>query len=149
MTLPLVKKGRRPLWMTPFGEEGWGDVFMDRLWREWPRWRGEEWVPTFNFYEKEGRYVLKAEIPGVDKKDLTIAVENNILTVSGKKETKKEEEGANFYLQESAYGSFSRSLRIPGDIQEDKVEASFKDGVLEVAIPKAEAPKTKKIEIKS
>ena len=149
MTLPLVKKGKRPIWMTPFGEEGWGDVFMDRLWREWPRWRGEEWVPTFNFYEKEGLYVLKAEIPGVDKNDLHLAVENNIVTVSGKKETKKEEEGANYYLQESAYGSFSRSLRIPGDIQEDKVEATFKDGVLEVAIPKAEAPKTKKIEIKS
>jgi HSP20 family protein len=149
MTMPLIKKGRRPVWMTPFGEEGWGDVFMDRLWREWPRWKGEEWVPTFNFYEKEGKYFLTAEIPGVEKNDLAISIDHNVLTISGRKETKKEEEGANYYLRESSYGSFSRSLRLPGDVQEEKVEASFKDGVLSVVIPQAETPKTKKIEIKS
>jgi HSP20 family protein len=149
MTMPLIKKGRRPAWMIPFSEEGWGDVFTDRLWREWPRWKGEEWVPTFNFYEKEGKYFLTAEIPGVEKNDIVISLDHNVLTISGRKEMKKEEEGANYYLREASYGSFSRSLRLPGDVQEEQVEATFKDGVLSVVIPQAETPITKKIEIKS
>ena len=147
MTMPLIKRSRRPWWIAPFGEEGMGDVFGDRLLPEWNRWRGQEWVPSFDFYEKEGAYFLKAEIPGASKEQLSVTVENNVVTVSGRKESKREEEGANYYLQESTFGSFSRSLRLPGDVEEGKVEANFKDGVLTLKMPQKKAPEAKKIKI--
>ena len=66
MNMPLVKRERRPWWISPFGgEEPFGDVWSDRLFPVWQRMRGEEWVPTFNFYEEEGNYKLEAEIPGI------------------------------------------------------------------------------------
>jgi HSP20 family protein len=147
MTL-AIRRGRRPSWMTPFGREGLGDVFFDRLWPEWQRDMGEEWVPTANFYEKEGKYFLTAELPGLSKEDISVTIDKGVITVTGKKETKKEEEGANFYLKESSYGSFSRSLRLPGEVEEDEVEATFKDGVLTVEMPHKKEPESKKIGIK-
>ena len=61
MTKSLVGRSRRPSWMMPFGHEGWGDVFFDRLWPEWRRDFGEEWTPTIDFYEKDGKYHLTAK----------------------------------------------------------------------------------------
>lgn len=146
--MALQIKKRRPSWMTPYGREGMGDVFFDRLWPEWQRDIGEEWSPAMNFYEKEGKYYLTTEIPGVSKDDISISVDSGVITITGKKESKREEKEANFYLRESSYGSFSRSLRLPGEVEEDKVEATFKDGVLTVEMPHKEQPKAKKIEIK-
>jgi len=135
--------------MTPFGGEGAGDVWFDRLLPEWARWHGEEFKPTFDLYEKEGKYYLTAEIPGVEKDDISIDVEGRVLTVSGTKKQEKEEEGASYYFKESSYGSFSRSMRLPGEIDEESVDASFKDGVLRVVMQPKESSKTRKIEIKS
>lgn len=147
MTL-AIRRGRRPSWMTPFGREGWGDVFFDRLWPEWQRDMGEEWAPATNFYEKEGKYYLTAELPGLSKEDISVTIDSGFITITGKKETKKEEEGASYYLKESAYGSFSRSLRLPGEVEEGKVEATFKDGVLTIEMPHKKEPAAKKIGIK-
>jgi HSP20 family protein len=135
--------------MTPWGEEGMGDVWFDRLWPEWPRWQGEEYTPTFDFYEKDGTYHLTADLPGVKKDDISVNVENNVLTVSGKRESEKEEKEANYYFKESTYGSFSRSVRLPTDVDEDSVDASFKDGVLKVEMKPKESTKARKIEIKT
>lgn len=148
MALPTRRVGR-PSWMTPFGQEGMGDVWFDRLWPEWPRWEGEEFTPTFNFYEKDGKYHLIADLPGVKRDEISVNVEDNIITVSGKRESEKEEEKANYYFKESTYGSFSRSLRLPTEVEEDGVEASFKDGVLKVEMKPKESAKVRKIEIKS
>ena len=144
MNMPLVKRERRPWWLSPFGDEAWGDVFSDRLFPVWPRMKGEEWVPTFNFFEEGGNYKLEAEIPGVKKEDISVTIENNVLTVSGKKEAKTEEKKADYYLQESTYGSFSRSLRLPGEIEEGKVQAQFKDGVLKLTMPHKKASASSK-----
>jgi HSP20 family protein len=77
--------------------------------------------PPLGFYEKEGNYVLNTEIPGVNKEDLSISLDKKVLTISGKKEKRKEEQGANYYyLQEASFGSFSRSLRLPGEIMKVK-----------------------------
>jgi HSP20 family protein len=149
MNMPLIRRKLRPLWMTPFGEEGPGDVFMDRIFREWPRMMGEEWVPAFGFYEKDGNYVLNAEIPGVTKEDIAVTIDKNVLTISGKKEAKREEEGANYYLQEATYGAFSRSIRIPGQIDENNVQANYKDGVLTLTMPQKKNPEGKQIKIES
>jgi HSP20 family protein len=143
----LERRIRRPSWMTPFGSEGFGDAFFDRLWPEWRRDLGEEWSPAVNFFEKDGKYHLTADVPGMSKDDITVTVENGYISVGGKKEENKEEKEANYYMKETRYGSFSRSFRLPGEVDEKKIEASYKDGVLTVVIPKKEESKTKKIEV--
>jgi HSP20 family protein len=146
MTLP-AKRGQRPWWMTPFGHEPMGDVFFDRLWPEWQRDLGEQWTPSVDFYEKDNKYFLTAELPGMERDDISVTVDKGVVTVTGKKESSREDKGANYYLKESSYGSFSRSFRLPGEIEEDKVEATFKDGVLTLEMPHKEESATKKISI--
>jgi HSP20 family protein len=146
MMLELSTK-RRPWWMTPFGREPMGDVFFDRLYPEWRRDFGEEVTPSVDFSEKDGNYYLTAELPGINKDDISITIENGYVTLSGKKEENKEDKGSDYYLKETRYGSFSRSFRLPEKVLEDKVDATYKDGVLTVVIPHEEDAKTKKIEI--
>jgi HSP20 family protein len=133
--------------MTPFGSEGWGDVFFDRLWPEWRRDLGEEWTPAVNFFEKDGNYQITADLPGINKEDVSVSLENGYVTLSGKKESSKEEKDADYYMKETRYGSFSRSFKLPGKVHEDKVDATYKDGVLTIVLPKKEDSKTKKIEV--
>ncbi len=143
----LERRLRRPSWMTPFGSEGFGDVFFDRLWPEWRRDLGEEWTPAVSFFEKDGKYHLTADVPGMSKDNISITVDNGYISLSGKKEESKEEKEADYYMKETRYGSFSRSFRLPSEVDEEKIEASYKDGVLTVVIPKKEEAKAKKIEV--
>ena len=147
MTLAITRRFGRPFWMTPFGHEGFGDVFFDRLWPEWRRDMGEEWSPSVNFYEKDEKYYLTAEVPGLSKDDISVSFDNGCVTMSGKKEFKGEEEEADYYMRETRYGSFCRSFRMPGDVDEGKVDAAYKDGVLTLVMPKKEGSKRKKITI--
>ena len=146
MTLSLTRRNR-PWWMTPFGREPMGDVFFDRLWPEWRRDYGEDVTPSVDFSEKDNEYHLTAEIPGLNKDDISITIEDGYLTLSGKKEDSKEEEGKDYYIKETRTGSFSRSFKLPKKVVEAKVDATYKDGILTVIIPKKEDSKTKKIEI--
>jgi HSP20 family protein len=148
MAMLPIKKRRRPNWMTLLGEEGTGDLFFDRLWNEWANWQSDEWVPSFNLSEKEDKYTLTAELPGVDKDSIAVTIENKVLTISGKKESFHEEEGSRYYLREIAYGAFSRGIRLPAEVEEEKVEATFRDGLLTLEMPLKHEPKTKRIEIK-
>lgn len=147
MTVSLTRRVRRPSWMTPFGHEGWGDVFSDRLWPEWRRDMGEEWTPSVDFTEKDGEYRLTAELPGMSKEDISVSVDDGYLTISGKKESKREEKGVDFHMREMRYGSFSRSFHLPKKVHSDKVDAKYKDGVLTVVLPHEEDPKATKIEV--
>jgi HSP20 family protein len=143
----MIRRGRRPSWMTPFEREGLGDVFSDRVWPEWQRDMGQEWTPSMDFYEKEGAYYLAAELPGLSKDDISVTVDKGVVTVTGKKITNKTEEGANYYMKECACGSFSRSLRLPAEVEEDEIKATFKDGILTIEMPHKKEPTTKRIEI--
>lgn len=146
MTLSLSRQ-RRPWWMTPFGREPMGDVFFDRLWPEWRRDYGEEISPSVDFSEKDGKYYLTAELPGLKKEDISITIDNGYVTISGKKEDKKEEKTSDYYIKETRHGSFRRSFRLDRKVAEDKVDATYKDGVLTVVMPHEEEAETKKIEI--
>lgn len=139
---------RRPWWMAPFDPEPAGDIWADRLWPEWPRWQGQEYRPTFDLWEKDGIYHLEGDLSGVKKDDISIEVDGNRVTVSGKKEYKEEREGKNYYVKESGSGSFSRSFQLPGEVSKEKVDANFKDGLLHVALPLKKTPGSRKIEIK-
>jgi HSP20 family protein len=108
----------------------------------------KELVPAFDISENDNDFVVTAELPGIDIKDVDITIAEGILTVKGEKKHEKEENTEGYHRIERRYGSFSRSFRIPGKIETDKIDANYKDGVLKVLLPKAEGTETKKIEIK-
>jgi len=124
--------------------------FFDRLFEdELMPLRGENiWAPAFDISENEKGYVVKAELPGIDAKDLEITVSGGTLSVKGEKKRETEERGETYHRIERTYGSFHRSFRIPDAVQTDKVDATYKDGILKLVIPKAEASKVRKIEVK-
>jgi HSP20 family protein len=107
-----------------------------------------EWLPAVDTYEKEGSIVVKAELPGLKKEDISIDVKNNILTISGERKHEEEVEKSGFYRSERYYGKFQRCFTLPDNVDAEQVDASYKDGILEVQIPKTERSSAKKIEIK-
>ena len=107
--------------------------------------------PRLDVAETKNKFEIKAELPGIDEKDLNLSYEDGLLTISGEKKSENEEKDKGYYLKECSYGSFSRSVRLPENIAEDKIEACFKKGVLTIDVPKkAITPaKTRKIMIKA
>jgi HSP20 family protein len=128
---------------------------MDRLWEDYfgPSRRGwlplEEWAPAVDVAEKADQVVVKAEIPGVDAKDIDISLTGDILTIKGEKKSEREEKEESYHLVERSYGSFTRSLTLPAAVDPDKIEASYQQGVLTITCPKKEVAKPKAIEIKT
>lgn len=106
-----------------------------------------DWTPSVDISETDKEFVIKAEIPGVKKEDVKVTVENGMLTIKGERNMEKEEKGKKFHRIERSYGSFVRSFRIPDGVDESKVKAEFKDGVMNVALPKSEKAKSKALEI--
>ncbi len=107
-----------------------------------------ELTPAVNIEENENEYIITAELPGVKKSDVKITFEDGALSISGEKKVENEDKKDNFHRIERRYGMFSRSFAIPTSIVVDKIDASFKDGVLKVVLPKAEEAKPKQIEVK-
>ncbi len=109
----------------------------------------ETLLPRLDVAELKDRYEIKAELPGMDEKDIELTLEDGLLTISGEKKAETEEKEKGYYLKECSYGSFSRSVRLPDNISDDKIDAKFKKGVLTVKLPKKEVlpPKSRKIAI--
>jgi len=107
-----------------------------------------DWRPTVDTYEEGDNIVIKAELPGVNKDDVSIDVKDNVLTLKGERKHEENVNEDNYYRRESAYGKFQRAFTLPDAVDPNKIEASYKDGVLKVTVPKAEETKAKKIEIK-
>jgi HSP20 family protein len=106
------------------------------------------WTPAVDIVEQENEYLVKMELPGVNKDEVKISLESNILTIKGEKKQEKEEKSKNLHRIERSYGSFQRSFTLPTTVKSDKIDAVFKDGVLSVSLPKAEEMKPKQIEVK-
>ena len=126
---------------------------FDESFRGINRGAGEEdwalgaWAPAVDIYEKDGNIVLKAELPGVDPKDVDVRVENNVLTLRGERKVDNEVKQENYHRVERAYGSFTRSFTLPSVVDLEKIKADYKDGVLKVTLPKREEAKPKQINI--
>ena len=105
------------------------------------------WAPPVDIYETEEAIVLKAELPGVDPKDVEVRVEDNTLFLKGERKFEKEVKEQNYHRVERSYGSFARSFSLPNSISADKVKAEFKDGLLTLTMPKREEAKPKTIKI--
>lgn len=108
-----------------------------------------EWGPAVDVEETADQVTVKAEIPGITPKDIDISLSGDVLTLKGEKKAEREEKGKNYHLVERSYGSFSRSLRLPAAVDADKIEATYKDGILIIACPKKEKVKPKVIEVKA
>ena len=106
-----------------------------------------EWSPSVDISETKDEIVVKAEVPGMNKDDIKITLQDNVLTLKGERKQEKEEKDTNFYRMERYYGSFARSFSLPTVVQADKIKASYKDGILNITLPKTEEVKPKQIPI--
>ena len=104
-------------------------------------------VPPVDIYETEDSLVFKAELPGVTKEDITVEVKDNTMTLKGEKRFQKEVKEEGYHRVERAYGAFQRAFTLPGMVEQDKVKAKFKDGILEIVLPKAEKAKPKQVKV--
>lgn len=105
------------------------------------------WSPPVDIFETTESIVLKAELPGLDKKNIHIEVKDNVLTLTGERTFDKTIKEENYHRMERCYGSFIRSFTLPSSVDKDKVKARFKDGILEVSLPKSEKAKPKQITV--
>lgn len=108
-----------------------------------------DWAPSVDIEEEEGKYVIKADLPGVEKKDIEVKLEGGVLSIRGEKNIEKETgKGSKRHRTERFHGTFARSFTLPDAVKSDQVNATYKDGVLSLTIPKAEEAKAKSIDIK-
>jgi HSP20 family protein len=105
------------------------------------------WKPAVDVYDDDKSIVVKAEMPGVDKKNIDISVKDGVLTLTGERSTDNETKEKDIYYRERVYGKFQRSFRLPGEVNPDSIKADYKDGVLKVEIPKPEKSKPKQITV--
>ncbi len=139
--------------------EDWGltqmrremDRLFDRFSEAWP-FRGlaetGRWMPSVDLSETDKELVVRAELPGMDTKEIDISLSGNVLNIKGERKHEREEKKENFHLVERSSGSFSRTLQLPVDVEADQIKASYKDGILNITMPKTKAEAVKKIEVK-
>jgi HSP20 family protein len=105
------------------------------------------WVPPVDVWETEKEVVYAFDVPGIPEDKISVELEDNALTVSGERERTKEISDERFYRFERRFGSFSRTIGLPQNVSEDQIKADYRDGVLEVRVPKPETPKPRRIQI--
>jgi HSP20 family protein len=124
------------------------ELLNDGFWR-WPSRDLTSWSPTVDIVESKDAYTLHAELPGLEKKDINVSVEDGVLTVSGERKFEsKDDKDDNYRHYERRYGSFTRSFKLPEHVDANRIKASHKNGVLELSIPKTEAARPRQIEVK-
>jgi HSP20 family protein len=127
------------------------DLF-DRMFSDWSVpsvWTDESVVvPAFDVSETEKEYVISGELPGIDPKDLEVTFTDGILSIKGEKKQESEEKNEDYHRIERHYGSFQRSFRVPENVDREKLDANYKDGILRLTLPKTEQNEVKKIEVK-
>jgi HSP20 family protein len=108
-----------------------------------------DWAPSVDILEKENEIRIKAELPGVEAKDVAVTVDNNVLTIKGERHLEKDVKKESYHRMERAYGSFSRSFSLPDTVDTGNVRAEYKDGLLTLSLPKKAAAKSRTVEIKA
>lgn len=129
--------------------------YFDRRMRDFATWPFrrfgrpvmEAWLPDIDVFEREGKIVVRADLPGMRAEDVEVTVEGDLLTIKGKREEEKEVKEESYYCSERAFGEFSRTVRLPEGATAEEIEATCSDGVLEVMIPKPLAPEAKSVKV--
>lgn len=134
-------------------ESRFGSLFDDKIFpfqeeRIWPGWRFRMRGPAVDLYEQKDEIIVKAELPGLTKDDIEVNITDKLLTIKGEKKKVDEVKEEDYYRSERAYGSFIRSVELPAEVTLEKVKAAFKNGVLEIRLPKSEQAKQKEIRLK-
>jgi HSP20 family protein len=138
----------------PFGELDRMRREMDRLWDRFtggilPSVSQRDLFPPLDLADRGDSLVVELEVPGMEAKDINLSVTGDVLTVSGEKKREREETEQDYHLVERSYGKFSRSVRLPATVDPERVEASYKDGVLRITMNKTEQAKAKRIDVKA
>jgi HSP20 family protein len=150
----MVLERWRPKWeitsQRPFRElEEWERRFENLFGHPMLRFPVEEkgWIPAVDVFEKDDKFVVKAEVPEIKEEDIDVSVIGDTLTIKGEKKTETEVKEEDYYRCERSYGSFYRSIPLPSTVDVSKIEASYEDGVIEVTLPKTAEVKPKKIAV--
>jgi len=149
---PVTIQEKRPRRLLAWPEDM--ERYFDRRMRDfaWPfrRWRRpvmEAWFPDVDVFEREGKIVIRADVPGMRPEDVDVTVEGDLLTIKGHREEEKEIKEENYYSSERAFGEFTRTVRLPEGAATDAIEASCAAGVLEVTVPRPSAPAAKSVKV--
>ena len=121
---------------------------MDEFFNDAVATRRSSFAPSIDISENEKQYMIDVEIPGVDKKDIELNVENNTLTISGERKFEKKEDGKQYHRVESHYGTFSRSFTLQDNVKTESINASYNNGILSITVDKSEEKMRKQIKIK-
>jgi len=139
-----------------------GKAFEDFLGQKWPsvwdwghmpsvddlfEFEGQR-LPSLDVINRDSEVLIRAEVPGFDKKDINVSISDNILTIKGQSSSESKEEKGDYYRHEISSASFARSVTLPGNVDESKVVANLKNGILEVTLPKSETVKRRTVEVK-
>jgi len=155
MVMERWRPGRGLIPWRPFREledmeRRFGDIFsqplLPALWRRTPMVE-MGWAPAIEVFEKEDKFVVKAELPGMKEEDIDVSIVGDTLTIKGERKAESEVKEEDYYCCERSYGSFSRSIAVPSNVDAKKIDASFEDGVLDVSLPKVPEVKPKKIAV--
>ncbi len=115
----------------------------------WERERERAWAPAVDMIDRKDEIVLRADLPGLEQKDIEVTVQDGMVTIRGERKEEKEEKAEDYYYCERSFGAFARTLPLPSGVDAERVTATFKNGVLEVHVPKAKEAKGRKVEIKA
>lgn len=121
---------------------------MDEFFNDAVNNRHDNFVPSIDISESEEQFLITAELPGMEKDDITINLENGRLSISGERKFQNEEQGKTYHRVETQYGSFNRSFQLPDSVDENSIKASYKNGLLDISIDKNEEKVKRQIEIK-
>ena len=137
--------------MEKFFEDMFEEGFPSRFLRRFPRMKVltefQTVSPTVDMFDKDNEIVVKAEVPGIDKENIKISVSGSVLTIKGEMKKEEEVKEEDYYYAERSYGSFSRSLTLPCKVEEGKIKAEYKDGILELHLPKEAKSQPKEIKV--
>ncbi len=125
------------------------ETMMKEKWDSWqPAALTTNLIPRLDMHEEKDELVVKAELPGIRKKDFDIILEDDVLTIKAEKKQEEVSEEATYYVSERSFGEYSRSISLPFHVDADKTSATLRNGLLEIRLPKAEEAKSKHIEVK-
>lgn len=125
------------------------DDLFGTFFGNWPTFQSEKTVwPAMDVADDENQITVKAEVPGCNAEDIDISVHGSVLTISGEKKHEEEKKEKGYYHIERSYGSFSRQINLPAEVEQNKIDAAYKNGVLTITLPKAEKAKPVKIKVK-
>ena len=145
----MPRGGEIDRWFDRLTEDFWRRPFPSLLFGDrWPLPMIPIKAPSLDVFEEKDELVVKADLPGMNKDEIEVTVTENVVTIKGEKKKEEEVKEKDYYRRERSYGSFVRSVELPCEVKSDQIKANFKDGVLEVRMPKTEEAKKKAVSIK-